>query len=147
MVSMPTAGRPEEVFMQPRWVIVLLWVFAVAMAVTGIGFVVAPSALAEAVAGESPTVASAITDMRAVSGGIAVALGVFFALCAQRTDWVVPGLTLGALLGVCLAASRVIGFVVDGGVTSTQVGAAAIEVTMVVVALAALRQATSSVQR
>ena len=125
--------------MQSKSAIVLLWVLAAAFVAVGIGFVAAPDTFAEMAAGESPDRASAITDMRAVSGGVAVALGVFFGLSATRPSWVVPGLVLGALTLACLAASRLIGFVVDGGVTGTQISLATSEAVIMVLCLLALR--------
>jgi hypothetical protein len=125
--------------MPSRSAIVLLWVLAAAFLVVGIGFVAAPATFAEMAAGESPDRASAVTDMRAVSGGVAVALGVFFGLCATRPTWVAPGLVMGALVLACLAASRLIGFVVDGGVTGTQVSLATSEALVMGLCLLALR--------
>ena len=125
--------------MQSRSTIVLLWVLAAAFLAVGIGFVAAPGTFAEMAAGESPDRASAVTDMRAVSGGVAVALGVFFGLCATRPSWVAPGLVLGAIVLACLATSRLIGFVVDGGVTGTQVSLATSEALVMALCLLALR--------
>jgi len=125
--------------MQQRSPIVLLWVLAVLFVFVGVAFIAAPGTFTEMAAGVAPDRPSALTDLRAVSGGVALALGVFFALCAGRSDWVAPGLLLGALVGGCLAASRLIGFVADGGVTATQVSLAVTEVIVVVLCLLALR--------
>ena len=125
--------------MQQRSPIVLLWVLAVLFVFVGVAFIAAPGTFTEMAAGVAPDRPSALTDLRAVSGGVALALGVFFALCAGRSDWVAPGLVLGALVGGCLAVSRLIGFVADGGVTGTQVSFAIIEVITVAFCLFALR--------
>lgn len=125
--------------MQRKSPIVLLWILAVLFLVVGVAFIAAPGTFTEMAAGVAPDRASALTDIRAVSGGVALALGVFFALCAGRPDWVRPGLVLGALVGGCLAASRLIGFVADGGVTGTQVSLAITEVIVVALCLLALR--------
>ena len=138
-MMVPKRFASEEIIMHSRSAIVLLWVLAAAFLAVGIGFVAAPGTFAEMAAGESPDRASAVTDMRAVSGGVAVALGVFFGLCASRPGWIAPGLVLGALVLACLAASRLIGFVVDGGVTGTQVSLAVTEVIFLVLSLLALR--------
>ena len=119
--------------------IVLLWVLAVLFLVVGVAYVAAPETFTEMTAGVAPDRASALTEIRAVSGGVAVALGAFFALSARRPDWVAPGLVLGALVAWCLAVSRLIGFVVDGGVTGTQVSLAVTEVIFLVLCLLALR--------
>lgn len=125
--------------MSPKSQSVLLWVLAVAFVLVGVGFIAAPTTFTEMAAGVAPDRPSALTEIRAVSGGVALALGVFFGVCAGRADWVSPGLLLGALVGACLAASRLIGFVVDGGVTSTQVSLAVAEVLVTGVSLLAMR--------
>jgi len=146
-MMVPERFASKEFVMQSKSVIVLLWVLAAAFLAVGIGFVVAPGTFAEMAAGESPDRASAVTDMRAVSGGVAVALGVFFGLCATRPTWVAPGLVMGALVLACLAASRLIGFVVDGGVTGTQVSLATSEALVMALCLLALRGSSRSVER
>ncbi len=133
--------------MPSRSAIVLLWVLAAAFLAVGIGFVAAPGTFAEMAAGESPDRASAVTDMRAVSGGVAVALGVFFGISATRPSWVAPGLVLGALVLACLAASRLVGFVLDGGVTGTQISLATSEALIMALCLLALRGNSRSVER
>jgi hypothetical protein len=50
---------------------------------------------------------------------------------------------LGALVAGCLAVSRLIGFVADGGVTGTQVSLAVTEVIFLVLCLLALRDRQS----
>ena len=131
--------------MQQKSPIMLLWVLAVLFLLVGVAYVAAPGTFTEIAAGEAPDRPSALTEIRAVSGGVALALGVFFALSAARPDWVVPGLVLGALVVACLAASRLIGFVADGGVTGTQVSLAVTEVIFVALCLLALRR--QSVER
>ena len=129
--------------MSPRSRTVLLWVLAVSFVFVGVGFIATPTTFTEMAAGVAPDRASALTEIRAVSGGVALALGVFFGVCAGRADWVTPGLLLGALVGGCLAASRLIGFVVDGGVTATQTSLAAAEVVVVVLCVLALLRGRS----
>jgi hypothetical protein len=117
----------------------LLWVLSVAFVAVGLAFMVAPGTFADLSTGESPRLASAVTDMRAVSGGVALGLGLFLGLCAARADWVAPGLLLSALVLACMPVSRIIGFIVDGGVTGTQVALAAFEALAMVLCLMALR--------
>lgn len=119
--------------------VTLLWVLSVAFVAVGLAFVVAPGTFADLATGESPRLASAVTDMRAVSGGVALGLGLFLGLCARRTDWVVPGLLLSALVLACMPVSRIIGFIVDGGVTGTQVALAVFEAVAMVLCVLALR--------
>ena len=125
--------------MGPRSGVTLLWVLSVAFVAVGLAFMVAPGTFADLATGESPRLPSAVTDMRAVSGGVALGLGLFLGLCAARDDWVRPGLVLSALVLACMPVSRVIGFIVDGGVTGTQVALAAFEALAMVLCLLALR--------
>lgn len=125
--------------MQQKSPIMLLWVLAVLFVLVGVAYIAAPGTFTEIAAGVAPDRPSALTEIRAVSGGVALALGVFFALSAGRADWVVPGLVLGALVAAGLAVSRLIGFVADGGVTGTQVSLAVTEVILVALCLLALR--------
>jgi uncharacterized membrane protein len=117
----------------------LLWVLSVAFVVVGLAYMLAPSTFAELATGESPRLPSAVTDMRAVSGGVALGLGLFLGLCASRDEWVVPGLMLSALVLACMPVSRIIGFIVDGGVTGTQVSLAVFEAVALVLCVLALR--------
>src|SRR5687767_5518021 len=96
-------SETKEFIMPQRSPIALLWVLAVLFLFVGVAFIAAPGTFTEMAAGVAPERPSALTDIRAVSGGVAVALGVFFALSAGRTDWAVPGLVLGGLVGGCLA--------------------------------------------
>jgi hypothetical protein len=117
----------------------LLWVLSVAFVAVGVAFVFAPGTFADLSTGESPRLPSAVTDMRAVSGGVALGIGLFLGLCATRADWVVPGLMLGAFVLACMPVSRIIGFVIDGGVTGTQVALAVFEAVAMVLCVVALR--------
>lgn len=125
---------------------IVLWVLAIVFLLVGLGFVLAPETFTDMATETSPDGGAPLTEIRAVSGGVALALGAFWALCAQRDAWTVAGLTLGALVGAGLALGRVVGFAADGDVIGMQVGFAVAEVATVVVCVLALR-ADRSVQR
>lgn len=118
---------------------IIMWVLAVVFLFVGVGFVAAPATFTEMATGVAPDGASSLTEIRAVSGGVALGLGLFYAMCTRRPDWHGIGLVLGALLGAGLAVGRITGFVVDGGVTGTQASFAIVEVVTVVVCVLALR--------
>jgi hypothetical protein len=124
---------------------IIVWVLAVAFLFVGVGFVAAPATFTEMATGVAPDGASSLTEIRAVSGGVALGLGLFFAMCTRRAESLAVGLVLGALVGAGLAVGRVVGFVVDGGVIGTQVAFAVAEVVTVVACLFALR--SGSVER
>ena len=124
----------------------IVWVLAVVFLFVGVGFVAAPATFTEMATGVSPDGASSLTEIRAVSGGVALGLGLFFAMCTRRPDWQFMALALGALVGAGLAVGRVTGFVADGDVTGTQASFAIVEVVTVMACVLGLR-GTRSVER
>lgn len=80
----------------------------------GLGFAFAPEALADLVTGDAPTAASAVTDMRATYGGVAIGLGLFYGLCARRPEWVRLGLIASLMVVASIGATRLGGIVADG---------------------------------
>ena len=74
---------------------IIMWVLAVAFLFVGVGFVVDPVTFTDMATGVEPDGASSLTEIRAVSGGVALGLGLFFALCTRMTAWVPAGLVLG----------------------------------------------------
>jgi uncharacterized protein YneF (UPF0154 family) len=94
--------------------VILLWITAALFVGFGVGFVVAPRKLAKFITGGSPSTPSAIIDMRATYGGVALGLGLFLGLCATRPLWVRPGLIASLLVVASIGAARVVGLVVDG---------------------------------
>jgi hypothetical protein len=123
----------------------ILWVLAVVFVAVGVAFVLAPSTFTEMATGVVPEGGASSTEIRAVSGGVALGLGLFFGWCARRGDEVVAGLVLGALVGAGLALGRVVGFASDGDVTGMQVTFAIAEVATVLACVLALRGARSVV--
>jgi hypothetical protein len=89
---------------------------AAALAVIGVGFLIAPTSWARAieVVVASPT---GRTDVRATYGGFVLAAGVFLAVCAARADWIRPGLVACALILAGFAAGRLIGLAVEGSLS------------------------------
>jgi hypothetical protein len=121
----------------------IMWVLAVAFLFVGVGFVAAPATFTEMATRVTPDHSTSLTEIRAVSGGVALGLGMFFAMCTRQTAWLAAGLVLGALVGAGLAVGRIVGFVVDGGVTGTQASFAVAEVVTVVACVLALRGSRS----
>jgi len=85
-----------------------------ALIFAGIGFLflVAPVRWAAVVGIALPT-PTARTDLRATYGGFDLALGVFLALCAVRTEWAVPGLIAQALALAGFGGGRLIGMLAE----------------------------------
>lgn len=80
----------------------------------GLGFVFAPETLATLITGAAPTTPSAMTDMRATYGGMALGLAFIFGLCARNEGSVRLGVQGVLAVMVGLAVSRVLGFLFDG---------------------------------
>jgi hypothetical protein len=124
--------------------VVLLWIDAVLFVGFGLGFVAAPAQLADLILGAAPTTASALIDMRATYGGVAIGTGLFFALCAARPQWLRPGLVASLLVVGALETSRVIGILADGSPNAFMLLFLAFEVLFTGLTVAALRQAEPS---
>lgn len=92
----------------------VLWVNCGLFVVFGLGFVLAPVTLSTWVTGSAPGTASAVTDMRATYGGMALGLGVVFGLCAARPDRVALGMRGVVVVMIALAGARLLGMIVDG---------------------------------
>ena len=122
----------------------LLWVMCAAFAAFGIGFLAAPSELAELFFDAAPTTSSGLIDMRATYGGLSIGAAVFFGLCANRREWLRPGL-LGATFVIAgLAAGRVIGILMDGEPNVFMWLFLALEASAIALLGIALRQADQS---
>jgi hypothetical protein len=67
-----------------RFAVVLLWITSVLFVGFGIGAAAAPRELALFITGGAPSIPSAIIDMRATYGGVALGMGLCFGLCATR---------------------------------------------------------------
>ena len=116
----------------------LLWINCCLFVGFGLGFVLAPTVLATLVTGSAPATPSAITDMRATYGGMALGLAYIFRLCAGREEYVRLGLRGILAVMVALAAARLLGIVLDGAPNIFIFILLLAEVAMVVASLAAL---------
>ncbi|MBW2223167.1 MAG: DUF4345 family protein [Deltaproteobacteria bacterium] len=97
-----------------RYPLVVLWISALLFLVTGALFTVMPQDMFAPIGLTVPD-GSPLTELRAVYGGLEVAIGVFLALCARRGGVALElGLVLSFLLLGGLAAFRGIGMGVDG---------------------------------
>jgi hypothetical protein len=124
--------------------VILLWIDCLLFLGFGVGFAAAPQQLADLVLGAAPSTTSALIDMRATYGGLAVGIGLFFGLCASRPQWVRPGVVASLLLIAGLGGARLIGIMADGDPNGFMLLFLALEVLLVVLSVAALRQAEPS---
>lgn len=100
-----------------KYPIILLWTASVLFVIFGIGFIIAPGFISMLITGGMPSTPSAIIDMRATYGGMALGIGLFFGFCARQSDKIHIGLiaALSSLSGI--ASARLIGILVDGSPT------------------------------
>ena len=93
---------------------IIVWINCWLFVGFGLGFIFIPEALATSITGAAPTTPSAMTDMRATYGGMALGLASIFGLCAKNEGSIRLGAqgVLAVMLG--LAVARVIGILFDG---------------------------------
>ena len=93
---------------------ILLWTNCWLFLLFGLGFVFLPSLLSEIITGAEPSTASAVTDMRATYGGIALGLSYMFRLCALNDKYAELGIHGVFAVMSALSVSRLFGIVLDG---------------------------------
>lgn len=118
----------------------LVWLNCVLFVGFGLGFMLAPDALATLVTGAAPATASAVTDMRATYGGLALGLAILFGLCAQNVSHVRLGLQGVLAVMAALAVGRFLGMMLDGSPNVFMFVLLAAEIVMAGLALFALWQ-------
>ncbi len=100
--------------MRSKFPVAVLWICALIFLGIGLAFTVMPSELFVPIGLTVPDGAP-LTELRAVYGGLELAIGVFLAVCARRGGVAVElGLLLSFLLFSSLAAYRGIGMGIDG---------------------------------
>jgi len=102
-----------------------------------------PSVLSEAagVVFQSPT---GSTELRAMYGGLQAALGVLAVFGALRPTWVRPALVAIAFATAGLGSARLVGTLLDGGVSSYTTTALGFEFSSAAIAFVLLHRATKS---
>ncbi len=107
----PRAGRG---YLVSRAALFVRWVLGVSAAVflaLGLAFMFVPDMMIDAIdlKAESP---KALADVRAVYGGLRLAVAILLAICFFRKHWA-NGLAISALVCTCLFSGRLVGIVVD----------------------------------
>ncbi len=92
-----------------RWVLAIL---AAVFLLLGLAFMFLPNMMVGAIdiTAGSP---KALADIRAVYGGLDLALGILLLICFLRKEWA-TGLAIGTLTCTCLFAGRLVGILIDG---------------------------------
>ena len=117
----------------------LLWLNSAVFVLYGVGFALFPESASQFVTGSAPESASGLIDMRATYGGLCLAVGVVFALLASNAETIRTGLVvLGIVIGG-MAATRALGFLLDGNPNTLMVIYLATEVLVLLLTIWAMR--------
>lgn len=114
----------------------VLWFGAVLFVPFGLWILLDPTGLA-ALTERPLATPTAMTESRAVDGGLVVALGIFFALAALDPTKARAGLVVMLLVGAGTFLGRCVGVVLDGGTAATY-RVASLELALAVLAGVAL---------
>lgn len=121
---------------------VSLAITGVLFVILGLAFLVEPGRMANIVGIEADRGRASI-EVRAMYGGLELALGVFFLVATSRTRWFRAALAVQALGFAGLAAGRIVGMALDG-VDRRMIGLTVIEIGGAVLGLVAFRQAKNA---
>jgi hypothetical protein len=92
----------------------LLWINALLFIPFGAAFIAAPNGLSLFLTGTAPGTPSAVTDMRATYGGMALGAGLFFGFCVRHPTLLRAGLLASLLVLSGIAGGRLMGILIDG---------------------------------
>ena len=119
----------------------LLIVDAVSFGVFGLAFIFLPDFCARLTTGTAPGTPAALTDVRAIYGGMALDLASFFWLAAAGTAEIGRlGLRVSALAFGFIALARSIGIALDGSGTPLMYGFLTLETLAAVLSVLVLRR-------
>lgn len=119
---------------------IVVWINCGLFVGFGLGFVFTPVVLAAVITGAAPATPSAMTDMRATYGGMALGLALIFGLCARNGESVRLGVHGVLAVMVALAVACTLGMLLDGSPNTFMFVLLFAEVVMAFLALLALRQ-------
>ncbi len=92
----------------------ILWLNAAVFAGFGVACALWPAGIAELTTGAIPASTSAMTDFRAVYGGMMIGIGLLLALTTRNDKTVRIGLQAVFLILICMAVTRTMGLLIDG---------------------------------
>lgn len=128
----------------PRWAREIVLLNAIAFVAFGAAFLLLPGTLAPMLDIELAT-STAFADVRAIYGGLPLAVGLFFALGLRRPAWFAPSLFLVAACCGELALARLYSVLVSGVPGATILVFLALEAACAVWAALAYRAVTGNV--
>lgn len=87
---------------------------AIGFGIVGIAYIVAPSVFSQLLTGTVPNTASGLIDMRALAGGLNLAIGLLLTISAAKSKYHRAGLLSVLFILTIMATTRVIGIIIDG---------------------------------
>ena len=117
---------------------IVLWIMGLGFVAFGVAYLVDPHGMMELV-GLKLTTATAAADVRAIYGGLQLAVGVFLLACARRDDWTLPGLLATSYVFFFIAGARLAGIARDRATDGVTLGALAVEITCAAIGAFAYR--------
>lgn len=118
----------------------LLRINSVLFVAFGCCFVAAPEIFAAALTGTEPSTSSALIDMRATYGGMALGIGLVFWFFARQRETVYAGLVGSILVLGATAMARTVGFVADGSPNAFMLLLFAAELLFMMLSFSALKR-------
>ncbi len=122
---------------------ILLWINCVLFIAFGLAFALTPQWFATLFTGAAPSTNSGVIDMRAVYGGVALALAYVFAQCAANSAYTKLGVQSILAVMTGLATARSLGIVLDGQPNVIMLLLLASEVIMTIIAFIAFKRLPS----
>jgi hypothetical protein len=137
VVVMAAVETKENTMGLPK---VLLWINCVLFILFGLAFALTPQWFATLLTGASPSTSSGVTDMRAVYGGVALALAYLFAQCAANNAYTKLGVQNIVAVMIGLATARSLGIALDSHPNVMMHLLLASEIIMALLAIFAIRR-------
>lgn len=125
--------------MHDRYSTILLGIGGFVFLATGATFLIAPG-LAPAIRENASASADAINDARAIYGALEAAIGAFLAFCAPRTRLHEAGFLAMLIVGVTMALSRFVGFVIVDGTPTSHLAYGGLDLSFAILAAYGLRR-------
>jgi uncharacterized protein YjeT (DUF2065 family) len=91
---------------------------AVIFFVYGIFYMLVPAAMSTYVSESIPTTSSALIDMRAIYGGMSIAIGIVLAILSLKKETLRTAIMILMIFMITMASGRLLGVIFDTGANS-----------------------------
>ena len=117
----------------------VLWLNAIVFVGFGIACALLPAEISELTVGAAPATASAMTDFRAVYGGMMIGIGALLIFTAREPAYQRAGLVAVLLIMIGMASTRILGMLSDGSPNGYMQAYLAAEIFMAILVSLVLR--------